>query len=289
MRQISANTFRQVFILLLMFLALLLQGVDAAPRSFEQAKIQAKQQVYLDRTHSELGTLYCGCDWRWTGRSGGRVDLDSCGYEIRKNEVRANRIEWEHIVPAWTFGHQRQCWQNGGRKNCKATDEVFNIMEADLHNLSPVIGEVNADRSNYNYGMVSKNLPNLYGQCRTRTDFKQRTTEPRDEIKGLVARVTFYMFDRYALNMSRQQQQVLMAWDKAFPVTEWELERDRRIAQVMGHSNPFVIGERRWQLGHKPSSDGLKALAPNHRLKALTMDAHKSQQLKTRSSKTQQA
>jgi endonuclease I len=38
---------------------------------------------------------------------------------------RAARIEWEHIVPAWQIGHQRQCWQEGGRKNCTRNDEVF--------------------------------------------------------------------------------------------------------------------------------------------------------------------
>lgn len=65
--------------------------------------------------------------------------------------IRATRIEWEHIVPAWVMGHQRQCWQKGGRKSCTDTDPVFREMEADLHNLAPAIGEVNGDRSNYLY------------------------------------------------------------------------------------------------------------------------------------------
>ncbi len=42
-----------------------------------------------------------------------------------------------------------------------------------------------------------------------------------------------------------------------FPVSDWERERDQRIAQVMGHHNPFVTGERTWTLGHKPSREGL--------------------------------
>ena len=46
------------------------------------------------------------------------------------------------------------------------------------------------------------------------------------------------------LSMSRQQQQLLMAWDRQYPVTAWEKERDNRIAAVMGHHNPFVTGER---------------------------------------------
>lgn len=87
--------------------------IHAAPQSFSEAKVQARQHVYYDHNQSEQGTLYCGCKWRWTGKSGGRVDLASCGYTPRRSASRAARTEWEHIVPAWVMGHQRQCWQNG--------------------------------------------------------------------------------------------------------------------------------------------------------------------------------
>lgn len=231
------------------------------PATFTEAKVVAKQKVYLDQANSSMGELYCGCKWTWVGKSGGRIDPDSCGYQTRKQQSRAERTEWEHIVPAWTFGNQRQCWQNGGRENCVDTDPVFRAMEANLFNLYPSVGEVNGDRSNFNYGMVSGGAPQ-YGQCKTRVDFDQRAAEPRDEVKGLVARTTFYIFDRYNLNMSRQQQQLLMAWDKQYPVTSWEQERDKRISRIMGHSNPFVTGQRHWTAGYKTVGDGIVALAP---------------------------
>lgn len=249
-------------------LALILAAITAAfslqavpaPATFEQAKVELRQKVYFDR--NQAGEIYCGCPWRWVGRSGGRVDLSACGYEVRAQPNRAARIEWEHITPAWVIGHQRQCWQNGGRKNCVATDPVYRAMESDAHNLTPAVGEVNADRSNYRYTQLAS-TPYQYGACRTRVDFKQRAAEPRDEAKGLIARVQFYMHDWYRLNMSRQQQQIFSAWDRMYPVSEWERERDRRIALVMGHSNPYVTGERAWQVGQKPSGDGLRlARAP---------------------------
>jgi len=233
------------------FFAVTSPAFATPPATFTEAKVVAKQKVYLDQATSAMGDLYCGCKWTWVGKSGGRVDAGSCGYETRKQQSRAERTEWEHIVPAWTFGHQRQCWQNGGREQCVDTDPVFRAMEADLFNLYPAVGEVNGDRSNFNYGMVSGVSPQ-YGQCTTKVDFQQKAAEPRDEVKGLVARTTFYMFDRYRLNMSRQQQQLLMAWDRQHPVTTWERERNRRIAAVMGHTNPFVTGERSWTLGYKP-------------------------------------
>ncbi|MHA6160537.1 endonuclease [Pseudomonas sichuanensis] len=233
-------------------LALIPPAFATPPATFTEAKVIAKQKIYLDQANSAQGDLYCGCKWTWVGKSGGRVDPASCGYETRKQQSRAERTEWEHIVPAWTFGHQRQCWQNGGREACVDKDPVFRAMEADLFNLYPAVGEVNGDRSNFNYGMATGVAPQ-YGQCTTKIDFQQKAAEPRNEVKGLVARTTFYMFDRYQLSMSRQQQQLLMAWDKQYPVTPWEKERDRRIAAVMGHSNPFVTGERSWTPGYKPA------------------------------------
>ena len=234
------------------------------PATFTAAKVVAKQKIFFDQAQGPAGELYCGCKWEWMGKSGGRIDPASCGYETRKQQTRAERIEWEHIVPAWVFGHQRQCWQNGGRKNCVADDPVFRAMEADLFNLYPSVGEVNGDRSNFQYGMAA-GVPQQYGACTTRIDFSGEAAEPRDEVKGLVARSTFYMYDRYGLSMSRQQQQLLMAWNRQYPVSAGERQWERRTAAVMGHGNPFVTGERIWTLGHKPSREGVVSAIPSRR------------------------
>lgn len=258
---------KRIIVALALSLLSSLPAFATPPATFTEAKIVAKQKVYLDQADSDMGELYCGCKWTWVGKSGGRIDADSCGLKTRKQETRAERTEWEHIVPAWTFGHQRQCWQNGGREHCVDDDPVFRAMEADLFNLYPSVGEVNGDRSNFNYGMASGVAPQ-YGQCKTKVDFGQRAAEPRDEAKGLVARTTFYMFDRYELNMSRQQQQLLMAWDKQYPVTAWETERNKRIAAIMGHANPFVTGERSWTSGYKPTGEGVVSPLPQRVTKA---------------------
>lgn len=243
-------------------LALLLfvsAGVSAhyLPANFEDAKQLLREQVYFDQnSNGALGTLYCGCDWRWTGASGGRVDLASCGYKVRALPQRAARIEWEHVVPASWLGQQRQCWQQGGRNHCRETDALFNLMEADMHNLSPVIGEVNADRSNYRFGQT-RQTESMYGRCTSRTDFKNRVFEPRREARGMVARISFYMHDRYDLSMSQQQQKLLMQWHQAYPPTAWEKKRDQRIKAITGQGNSFVSGEKTWRTGHKNSGAGL--------------------------------
>ncbi|HCH49597.1 MAG TPA: endonuclease I [Proteus sp.] len=247
------------FTILLGLFFIVLSVQAQAPENFSKAKEIAKKEIYHDRNQQKEGTIYCGCDWEWTGKSGGQVNLASCGYKVRTQQTRAMRIEWEHIVPAWVFGHQRQCWQNGGRTNCVKTDPVFRVIEANLHNLAPSIGEVNGDRSNFSFGQLSGQAPYQYGQCRSRVDFASRTFEPRNEVKGQVARVYFYLHDRYNLSMSRQQQQLFMAWDRSYPPSAWEIERDNRIARIMGHHNPFVTGQVKWQLGHKNSGAGLTA------------------------------
>lgn len=232
------------------------------PRTFAQAKVALKKHIYFDQNQDgALGTFYCGCDWIWVGKTGGRIQPERCGYEIRAIPTRGIRTEIEHVVPASWLGQQRQCWQNGGRSNCNKTDPVFSAMEANLHNITVAVGELNADRSNYRFGALPS-TPLQHGQCQSKVDFKARVFEPRDEAKGMAARIMMYMHDRYNLSMSEQQQRLFMAWDKQFPVTAWERERDRRIAKIMGHSNGFVTGTSSWSLGHRNSAAGVVSAVP---------------------------
>ncbi|MGL3999539.1 deoxyribonuclease I [Pantoea eucalypti] len=183
------------------------------------------------------GSFYCGCKIQWQGKKG-TPDLNSCGYQVRKNANRAARIEWEHVMPAWEFGHQRQCWQEGGRKNC-SKDPDYRRIETDLHNLEPAVGEVNGDRGNFAYSQWNGS-EKQYGQCEMKIDFKLKQAEPPARARGAIARTYFYMRDQYHLRISRQQTQLFTAWDRLYPVTQWECERDQRIAKVQGNHNPYV-------------------------------------------------
>jgi deoxyribonuclease-1 len=200
--------------------------------NFSQAKTYAAQ-INADAP----ADFYCGCKISWHGKKG-VPDLNSCGYSVRKNANRAERIEWEHVMPAWEFGHQRQCWQNGGRKSC-SKDAGYRRIESDLHNLQPAIGEVNGDRNNFQYSQWNGG-EQQYGQCSMKVDFKQKLAQPPERARGAIARTYFYMRDQYHLRLSRQQTQLFTAWDKQYPVTTWECERDNRIAKVQGNHNSYV-------------------------------------------------
>lgn len=202
------------------------------PQPFSRAK-RIATKLYSDHQES----FYCGRTY--TKKQKKLIpDLDSCGYEPRKQAKRANRIEWEHVVPAWAFGHQLQCWQDGGRKNCKK-NPAFVRMEADLHNLVPAIGEANGDRSNYSFAMI-EGEPRAYGSCDFEVNFKTRKVEPAPEVRGNIARTYFYMRDEYGLKISKKQTQLFIAWNKLDPVDDWEAIRNERITKIQGNTNSYA-------------------------------------------------
>lgn len=71
------------------------------PKNFQEAKKYAR---IIWSSNPE--TIYCGCKYD----NQLNVDHQSCGYEPRDSK-RANKIEWEHLVPASWFGRQRECWR----------------------------------------------------------------------------------------------------------------------------------------------------------------------------------
>lgn len=209
--------------------------------SFGQAK---KELARLYQDHRI--TFYAGCEY---GKKG-HVDGRTCGYSPRKNEKRGKRIEWEHVVPAWAFGHALQCWQQPvcvnakgrsfkGRKCCGRESSTFRAMESDMHNLVPAIGELNGDRSNFRYGMISGE-PRAYGTVDFEVDFKHKVAEPAASVRGDIARTYFYMERSYGLAIGKKQRRLFEVWDRQDPVDAWERERSRRIAMIQGNINPFV-------------------------------------------------
>jgi len=209
--------------------------VDSSPMNFSESKNFLKQHVI------KSGDLdyYCGCPINKMGKKL-TVDLKTCGYEVRKNEERASRIEFEHVIPASFFGRQLKCWQDGGRKNCSENDPKFSAMEGDPHNLLPVVGEVNGDRGSMKYGMIANTDGFGYGQCGSRVDFKSNVFMPRKDAMGDIARINLYFNKRYGMKISNQQEQMFQSWNRLDPVDKRECGRNSVIAAKTGISNQFV-------------------------------------------------
>jgi len=208
----------------------------------------SKTKKLLPKVYKEHEiTFYCSCSY-----TGKKVDLNSCGYIPRKNQNRALRIEWEHVVPASSFGKYFKEWREGhpncvkqngkkykGRKCAGKVSKKFKEMEADPINLVPSVGEANGDRSSYPYAIIPGE-ERKYGEC----DFEinDKKAEPRKKARGDIARIYFYMDKKYPgyRIINETNGTMFYSWDKDDPVSLWEIERNKRINEVFGVYNEFV-------------------------------------------------
>lgn len=225
--------------------------VDAEPpvagnttiTSFSKAK-----RTLLGIYHRHRETFYCGCAYDESKR----VDHTSCGYVPIKDTKRSRRIEWEHVVPAEAFGQSFPEWREGhpkcvdrrgrsfkGRNCARKASMAFRRMEADMHNLVPAIGEVNARRSNFSMAMIAGE-DRAFGACDV--EIADRKVEPRPHVRGDVARTYLYMDAAYPGRgiVSRKNRRMFEAWATADPVDPWECERATAIAAVQGNTNAIV-------------------------------------------------
>jgi len=207
--------------------------------SFSRSKRILATKIY--RLHKKA--FYSGCDYEIQGKKLVPI-ADTCGFHYRVNPKRANRIEWEHIVPAWYFGHNLQCWKDGGRKLCRDTNAKFRQMEADMHNLVPAIGEINGDRSNYPYGNI-RGEKRVYGKVDMEIDSSKRIAEPKKSILGDIARVYFYMHDRYNMYISPTEEKKLIKWNNQDPVSRWEKKKNRLVRAIQGDNNEYISNYRK--------------------------------------------
>lgn len=213
------------------------------PANFREAK---KAMVKIFKHLNKPTTLYCGCSIEFPFRGGYKPDLRSCGYAIQKDEKRAERIEAEHIMSAWEFGHNLSCWTDAeigeGRHDCEETSELFNKMESDLHNLYPAIGEVNKERSNYGFTeyLANRNTIEPFGRCEMYISPSDRLALPPKRSRGIIARAYLYMSYRYQLPIDKNHLELYYKWDREFPPDGNECKRNHLIEKVQGNSNPFM-------------------------------------------------
>ena len=219
--------------------------------SFSSSKKKLLKEVYYDHKI----TFYCQNPYNIQNIKGKEKTLiiqDNSKYTPRnkktrkgKINIRAKRVEWEHIIPAENFGRQFSCWREGdsrcinkngksfkGRRCCKKVSPIFKKMEADMFNLVPAIGEVNANRSNFRYMDTKDNLKGQYGECKFKVDFQGRKAYPADYTKGFIARTYFYFQKKYKLKLSKRDEQMFKSWNKLYPETKWEKVRKSRIEKI---------------------------------------------------------
>lgn len=192
-------------------------------------------------------TLYCGAAF-----DSSKKVIFPKGFHTSKYEKRSKKIEWEHVVPAENFGRTFKEWREGdaqcvsskgksfkGRKCAEKMNHEYRYMQADMFNLFPAIGAVNALRSNYNFTM-QPGVESNFGSCEMKIE--NRKAEPPKEARGQISRAYLYMENTYSrYSMSKQQRQLMNAWDKQYPVDSWECQRTKRITDLQKGNNEVVM------------------------------------------------
>jgi len=237
-------------------------GGNQRIRSFAEAK---RNLVAIYGGHRV--DLYCGCPFDIAGSTPGKaklsVDLAACNYAVVKDSTRAGRIEWEHAVAAASFGRTFNEWMSGdsrcvdgkgkafkGRK-CAGKSPEFARMEGDLHNLFPVVGEVNGLRGDLPMGVLDPpdrtpphhrptNTVYKFGGCKS--SIERGVFLPRAEVRGDLARAALYMNDAYPSRhlLDDTHRKVFEQWSAEDPPDDWERERNRMITERQGNANPFI-------------------------------------------------
>ena len=155
-------------------------------------------------------------------------------------------------MPASRFGKKFETWKNGnlkcikngkkfkGRKCTRKINKKFRLMEADLYNLQPTIGEINQQRQNFKMSIIPGEKRN-YGIC----DFEvqNKFVEPSPNIRGNIARTYFYMADTYSnyIKLTKSELSLFSKWNEADPVDEWECKKSKLIQKFQKNSNKFLI------------------------------------------------
>jgi endonuclease I len=125
-------------------------------------------------------------------------------------------------------------------------------MDGDVHNLKPSDASVNTDKSNLDFDNGGTVHPEATG-CK----WSDNNWEPRDEDKGDVARIIFYMDTRYEgengeINLTAVDElntypmpehgklSTLLEWNLMDPPDEFERNRNNVIYSFQRNRNPFI-------------------------------------------------
>lgn len=152
-------------------------------------------------------------------------------------------------IPIANFGGSTNQWN---REHTYPKSKGFNSEEytayADCHHLRATETSVNSLRGNKDFMEVVDGNSDSYGNHYSSTAF-----EPRDAVKGDVARILFYMVTRYddssldlELGLSPSSSttlgdlSTLIRWSAEDPVDAREMHRNESIFTAQGNRNPFI-------------------------------------------------
>lgn len=237
-------TIKSLTLLVILSSPVVLAGGNTSIESFSKAKRLMQQSIFIGEEFQK--TFYCSAAFNQNKE----VTLPS-GFITTKHMNRLKKWEAEHVLSSENLGRSFVEWREGhpkcidskgksfkGRRCTTKVNKEFRLMQADLYNLQPSLGAVNAARQNYNFTMLPQAKSN-FGSCDMRID--NRKVQPPEIARGQIARTYLYMEDAYqSYTMSSSQRKLMKAWDRQYPVTDKECEIARRIEIVQKSKNNIL-------------------------------------------------
>ena len=151
-----------------------------------------------------------------------------------------NGIDCEHLFPQSMY-------------------EGTSPMKSDIHHLRPCKSNVNSSRGNKPYNESNDNQTQTwywleYQQSnppnQNRDKYSESASgvfEPREEVKGDIARAIFYFYTMYSNvaddNFFEGQKDILYDWHQDDPIIQSEVNRTWDIADYQDYPNPFILDE----------------------------------------------
>lgn len=151
-------------------------------------------------------------------------------------EPAGKHVTVEHAYPASWIAEANGCQS---RDECPV--DAYRKASSDLHNLWPAEARYNMSRGNQAFGEIPGERPRFSGDdCDyERTSGAGAIVEPRDAVKGDIARSILYMIHVYDLP-DHDMLPMLVRWHVADPPDDEERRRNDAIELLQGNRNPFV-------------------------------------------------
>ena len=198
-----------------------------SPAAAQQTAFDSYQHVQRNVFWQELyacggTTLYCGLPFL-TGQK----------------SVGGRGLTIEHVYPADWIATHHGC---DNRKSCKA--KAYGRAAADLHNLWPAVGNINSSRQDQSLGEIPGERHRRFQEfCPDyeRTKGQDAIVEPRDAVKGDMARSILYMLDSYHLPLpANMERDTLLRWHEQDPPDDMERWRNLAIKGLQQTVNPYI-------------------------------------------------
>ncbi len=189
-------------------------SVNTKIKDYHRAK-----KVFWSKVYPEGYTVYCNKKFTRSVKEG---------------------INVEHVFPMAWVKNSLNC---GTRNECRRNSALFNKIEADMHNLYPSVSRVNYERQSYRFGEVKGEKREFGQQCDFEVSKQKRVAEPRNKVRGDLARAMLYMEHKYhseGLKLFNKQARLMLQWHYEDQPSKEEKRRNDVIERYQGNRNPFI-------------------------------------------------